>query len=580
MRDPRPARRSRPSSTRSCGRGASTTSWSPASRPTTASRRPRSTPLRLGFHDDRADRRGAPPWTSSRATASGRSTSSRRPASHLHTARVALTARAAPARSSSARSSSRWRRGRSTAGSPAAAARTRPAPLAMLAVVDAPIDADLGRRRRHPAPGRVDARDEVGPVRRRRGPLGVGTRGRGDRPRSSASRSPTRSTITGVEPPTRYAIRHEGLFAGGGMITLEPGADGTTTIVRWEETPRPAGAPRTSARSSRPPILRAIFQADLRRLKRLVEAGGLTAPMQVHLVDATYELFRAHFAPRPPVLGRDGILLSGVSGLVEQLLLPAPRAGRARTSAAPRTGSSASFRNDLYPGYKTEAGMDPELLAQFPIAEAGDRGAGPRPVADGRVRGRRRDRRRGRAVRRRPAGRADPRLHPRQGHGPAASRGERIVLWDRRREIDLRRRGRPREVGRRRRERPRPARARRRRGGRLPGAPRLGRQVGVRGPGQVRPPRGDPGQGSAWDVPGLRNPVGLAATLRDHMDEALLYRDLARLRTIADGVPIPQRTSTSSSGRARTARRWQAFCDEWGLARLRDRPHRWLGRAD
>ena len=42
--------------------------------------------------------------------------------------------------------------------------------------------------------------------------------------------------------------------------------------------------------------------------------------MQLHLVDATYELFRAHFAPRPPVLGRDGIPLSGVSGLCDQLL--------------------------------------------------------------------------------------------------------------------------------------------------------------------------------------------------------------------------------------------------------------------
>ena len=42
--------------------------------------------------------------------------------------------------------------------------------------------------------------------------------------------------------------------------------------------------------------------------------------MDLHLVDATYELFRAHYAPRPPVLGREGIALSGVSGLVEQLL--------------------------------------------------------------------------------------------------------------------------------------------------------------------------------------------------------------------------------------------------------------------
>ena len=41
--------------------------------------------------------------------------------------------------------------------------------------------------------------------------------------------------------------------------------------------------------------------------------------MEVHLVDATYELFRAHFSPRPPVLGREGLVMSGVSGLVEQV---------------------------------------------------------------------------------------------------------------------------------------------------------------------------------------------------------------------------------------------------------------------
>ena len=42
--------------------------------------------------------------------------------------------------------------------------------------------------------------------------------------------------------------------------------------------------------------------------------------MDLHLVDATYELFRAHYAPRPPVLGREGVVLSGVSGLCDQLL--------------------------------------------------------------------------------------------------------------------------------------------------------------------------------------------------------------------------------------------------------------------
>jgi len=37
--------------------------------------------------------------------------------------------------------------------------------------------------------------------------------------------------------------------------------------------------------------------------------------MELHLVDATYELFRAHHAPRPPVRGRDGMPLTAVAGL-------------------------------------------------------------------------------------------------------------------------------------------------------------------------------------------------------------------------------------------------------------------------
>ena len=91
--------------------------------------------------------------------------------------------------------------------------------------------------------------------------------------------------------------------------------------------------------------------------------------MQVHLVDATYELFRAHFAPRPAVLGRDGIILSGVSGLVEQLLYLLREEGATHLGCA-TDRVIESFRNDLFHGYKSSAGMPPELLAQFPIAEA------------------------------------------------------------------------------------------------------------------------------------------------------------------------------------------------------------------
>ena len=69
----------------------------------------------------------------------------------------------------------------------------------------------------------------------------------------------------------------------------------------------------------------------------------------------------------------------------------------------------------------------------------------------------------------------------------------------------------------------------------------------------------------------------LAATLRDHLDEALLYRDLARLRTAEDGVQIRQRDPDELRWDGAPRATWEAFCDEWGLERLRTRPHRWRG---
>jgi len=79
--------------------------------------------------------------------------------------------------------------------------------------------------------------------------------------------------ITELVPPDRFALRHDGLFTGEGVITLEPGADGTTTIVRWRETLVPPILPELGARVQAP-ILTRVFQDDLHRLKRLVETGA------------------------------------------------------------------------------------------------------------------------------------------------------------------------------------------------------------------------------------------------------------------------------------------------------------------
>jgi len=87
-----------------------------------------------------------------------------------------------------------------------------------------------------------------------------------------------------------------------------------------------------------------------------------------------------------------------------------------------------------------------------------------------------------------------------------------------------------------------------------------------------------PERASTWEVRGVTGgrAVSLSASLREHWDEALLYRDLARLRTTADGVPLRQRDPDELRWDGAPRAAWEAFCDEWGLDRLRGRPHRWL----
>ncbi len=80
-------------------------------------------------------------------------------------------------------------------------------------------------------------------------------------------------TITGFESPTRFALRHEGAVSGSGVITLEPGADGTTTIVRWDERLVAPWFPHLGSVVFER-VFGPIFQADLFRLRDLVESGA------------------------------------------------------------------------------------------------------------------------------------------------------------------------------------------------------------------------------------------------------------------------------------------------------------------
>jgi 5'-3' exonuclease len=86
-----------------------------------------------------------------------------------------------------------------------------------------------------------------------------------------------------------------------------------------------------------------------------------------------------------------------------------------------------------------------------------------------------------------------------------------------------------------------------------------------------------PSRASAWEVPGVggTRAVALATALREHWTDAMLYRDLARLRTADDGVAIRQHHVDELRWDGVPRPEWEAFCEEWGLERLSRRPHRW-----
>jgi 5'-3' exonuclease len=89
--------------------------------------------------------------------------------------------------------------------------------------------------------------------------------------------------------------------------------------------------------------------------------------MKIHLVDGTYELFRAHFGA-PPKKAFDGMEVGATLGLVRSmmLLLSDPEVTHV---AVAFDHVIESFRNKLYAGYKTGDGVDPNLMAQFPLVE-------------------------------------------------------------------------------------------------------------------------------------------------------------------------------------------------------------------
>jgi 5'-3' exonuclease len=291
--------------------------------------------------------------------------------------------------------------------------------------------------------------------------------------------------------------------------------------------------------------------------------------VELHLVDATYELFRAHYSPRPPVRAPDGRDVGAVTGLLYTLL------ALLRDEGATHVGCATdhvirSFRNRLYAGYKTEAGVPRELLDQFPLAERAMAALGVVVWPETEFE-------------------ADDALATAAslwGDRPDVDRiwictpdkdlaqcvrGDRVVLRDRRRDKTFD------EAGVREKWGVSPesipdylALV----GDAADGFPGLA-GWGARSAAAVLARFGHleaiPAAVGDWHVD-VRSAAALNSALRAGWDEALLYRQLATLRM---DVPLPQ--ADPEELRWRGARRgpFLALCDDLGARGLAERPHLW-----
>lgn len=88
--------------------------------------------------------------------------------------------------------------------------------------------------------------------------------------------------------------------------------------------------------------------------------------MDIHLIDGTYELFR-HYYALPCAKDRSGQDVAAVRGVVASVM--GMIHGGATHVGVATDHVIESFRNELWPGYKTGEGIEPDLLAQFPLLE-------------------------------------------------------------------------------------------------------------------------------------------------------------------------------------------------------------------
>lgn len=291
--------------------------------------------------------------------------------------------------------------------------------------------------------------------------------------------------------------------------------------------------------------------------------------MRLYLLDATYELFRAYYgAPRrqDPRGGRE---VGAVYGMIASLL-PWLATLRGEALGAAFDHVIESFRNDLYPGYKSSAGVPSELLEQFPLAEDALAALGlvVWPMVDFEAD----DAMATAAARFRDRAERVFLVSPDKDFAQCV-RGDHVVQFDRRNgrivneeAVFLRFGVQPESVA------DWLALVGDRADG-IPGVPGWGPRsatVVLQAFGHIQH---IPLDASQWNFP-LRNKEALVASLRTHWDEALLFQTLATLR---EDVALPQRELEDLRWANIDLRSFASFCERLGFEGLATRAERLFG---
>jgi 5'-3' exonuclease len=283
------------------------------------------------------------------------------------------------------------------------------------------------------------------------------------------------------------------------------------------------------------------------------------------LLDGTYELFRAYFGA-PKRTSPSGMEVGAVAGIIASTLSLLQEPGVTHLAAAFDT-VIASFRNDVYPGYKTEEGVPTDLLAQFPLAERALEALGVvvwRMVefeADDAIA----------TAANRFSAHAEQvvMLSPDKDLAQCVV-GDHVVGFDRRKGAFIDAAGVRSKFGVDPESIPDYLALVGDAADGFPGLPGWGAKSTAAVIGHYRHIENIPLDAARWEV-AVRSSGRLAAALVEHMADALLFRFLARLRL---DVPLPEGPDDLLwPGVHREP--YEALCAELGLTNLAGRPHRW-----